>query len=356
MFAVGQSTPHRYPWVDHVATAQAMLREHVANTSQVLDAQQRCIGHRVYWLTKGQDNVVYNSTPGSYTFNCTIPSGNGAVSSSKTYTNNYAIVARVEVDDDLCGNLFRDFGGKDAKAQAATVVANRINAGMKDIRDALNTKFVSFLDTNKTAVNNDASLPSGIAFGSSTYTVTESTLSMQEPDTLTDLDAIAINNDLTDYFYVAGRNHFYNAKVNADFRVANDAERDHIRLIEGNGWRMYHDIKNLDSTLSGSNSFVVDPGSYVFWDFVNKERGNTPNSPIMVDDDTWEYFVTDPVLTFMGRPLRVNVRYQRSCNGGNLTQMSTTSTHRFELTLHGGLYVAPASEDAHTGILKFKSA
>jgi len=352
LFAPGQSTPARYPWVNHQATAAAMLSEHTAQTSPILNAQGQCVGYRVYWLKKGDDTIAYNSTPGSFSFDCTIPSGQGPVSEEKIYTNNFAIVSRIEVDDDLCGNVFRNPGSTLAE-QASAVIAERFQTGLKDIRDALNTKFVNFLDTNKTSVNNDSTLPTGVAFGSSTYTVTESTLSMQEPDTLTDLDAIAINNDLTDYFYVAGRKHFYNAKVDAAFRVQNDAERDHIRLLDGNGWRMYHDIKNLDSTLSGSNSFVVDPGSYVFWDFVNDERSMTP---VEVDDDTYEYFMQDPVLNFQGRPLRVNVRYQRTCNGGNTTQMTTTSTHRWELILHGGLYVAPPSEDTHTGIMKFKSA
>ena len=351
LFAMGQTTPSRYPWVNHLGAAEALLTEHTARTSQIVNDQNQCVGHRVYWLKKGTDTIAYNSTPGSFTFDCTIPSGQGPVSDTKTYTNNFAIVSRVEVDDDLCGNLFRDRGA-DKRAQAATVVAERLKTGLYDIRPALNTKLINFLDTNKSAVNTEATLPSGISFGSSTFTVTESVLSMQEPDTLTDLDAIAINNDMEDYFYVAGRNHFYNARKNADYRVNNDAERDHARLLD-DSWRMYWDIKNLDSTLSGSNSFIVDPGSYVFWDFVDNERSRDPRE---VDDDTFEYFIDDPILMFQGRPLRVNVRYQRTCNGGNLTQMATTSTHRWELILHGGLYTAPASEDNHTGILKFKSA
>lgn len=352
LFAPGQTTPSRYPFVNHVATARAMLNEHTANLSPVFDANQQCVGYRVYWLTKGDDTIAYNSTPGSFTFNCTIPSGQGPVSSTKTYTNNYAIVSRIEIDDNLCGNVFRDPGSTGAE-QGRTIIANRFATALHDLRDALNTKMVNFLDSNKSAVNNDPTLPTGVAFGSSVFTVTESTLSMQEPDTLTDLEAIAINNDMSNYFFVAGRNHFYNAKVDAQFRVANDSERDHIRLLDGNGWRMYHDIKNLDSTLSGSNSFIVDPGSYVFWDFVNQERSMTP---VMVDDDTFEYWMEDPILSLNGRPLRINVRYQKTCNGGNTQQMKTTNTHRWELILHGGLYTAPAAEDNHTGILKFKSA
>lgn len=352
LFPLNQSTPSRYPWINHQASAAAFLREHRANVSEVLDEMQKCIGYRVYWLKKGDDTVVHNGTPAGFSFNCTMPSGIGAQSSEKIYTNNFAIVSRVEVSDDLCGNVFRDPGSTKAEQQM-TVVANRVAAGLKDIRDKLNTKVVNFFDTNKTAVNNDASLPSGITFGSSLFTVDEAVLSMQEPDTWTDLDAIATNNDMTDYFFLGGRNHFYNARVNADFRVSNDTERDHVRLLDGNGTRMYHDIKNIDSSLSGSNSFLVDPGSYVFWDFINKERTQTP---MEVDDDTFEYYIEDPIMRFQGRPLRYAVRYQKVCDGHNSNQWSTKSLHRWEITLLGGLYVAPPSEDNHTGILKLKSA
>ena len=349
LFAESQTTPARYPWVNHLATANAMLSEHKATTSPILNAQQDCVGFRVYWLKKGDTTIAYNSTPGSFTTACTLPSGQGPVSDTQTYTNNFAIVSRVQVNDDLCGNLFRD-GGADHDAQATTVIMERMKTAVWDINNALNTKFINFLDTNKTSVNGDSTLPTGVGFGSSTYTVTESTLSMQEPDTLTDLDAIAINNDLQDYFYVAGRNHFYNAKVNSDYRRANDNERDHMRFDD---WRMYHDIKNLDSTLSGSNSFIVDPGSYVFWDFVNKERGMAPRQ---IQDNTWEYFMNNPILGFNGRPLRLSVTYQKVCDSINTTQMRKTYNHVWEIILHGGLYVAPPSEDTHTGILKFKSA
>lgn len=356
LFAAGLSTPSRYPWVNHMDSARAMLAEHRANTQPIFDSQNRCIGHRVYWLTKGDTTIVHDGTPGDFTGNCTIPSGQGPVSDEKIYTNNFLIASRIEVNDDICGNVFRD-GGASPDDQAGTLIAERFQTALWDLRDKLNTRWINFLDTNKTSVNNDSSLPSGVSFGSSLFTVTESTLSMQEPDTLTDLDAIAINNDLTDYFYVAGRKHFYNAVVNSDFRRANDNERDHIRFDR---WRMYFDIKNLDSTLSGSNSFIVDPGAFVFWDFVNNERLNNGAGVITmaneVEDNTWEYWIEDPFLTINGRPLRINVTYQKTCNGENTTQMRRTYTHRWELKLHGGIYVAPPSEDNHTGILKFKSA
>ena len=349
MFAAQQSTPSRYPWVYHVNTANAMFQEHRANIDPVLNAQNDCIGYRVYWLKKGDTTIAHNGTPGDFSPNCTLPSGQGPVSDEKIYTNNFAIVARIEVDDDLCGNVFRN-GGATPDDQAGGLIAERFRTAMWDLADAMNTKFINFLDTNKTSVNNDSSLPSGCTFGSSLFTVDESILSMQEPDTLTDIDAIAVNNDLTDYFWIGGRYHFYNAVVNSDFRRMNDSERDHMRFDR---WRMYHDIKNLDATLSGKNSFVVDPGSFVVWDFVNRERSQTPRQ---VEDLTWEYFVDHPVLTFQGRPVRVNVTYQKTCNGENTTQMRRTYTHRWELKLHGGLYVAPPAEDNHTGILKFKSS
>jgi len=354
MFSPDQTTPSRYPWVDHIETARSMLREHSANISPITNAQGDCVAYKVYWLKKGADTIVHNSTPAGYTVAADLTSGQGPVSVEKSYTNNFKIVSLVEIDDDICGNVFKNPGSPGAE-QAATLIQNRLMTAMYDIRSKLNTKWVNFLDTNKTSVNNDSSLPAGVSFGSSLYSVTTGTLSMQEPDTLTDLAAIAANNDLQDYFWIGGRYHFYNAVVNSDYRRLNDAERDHIRFDD---WRMYFDIKNLDNTLSGQNSFVVDPGSYVFWDHVNDGRTRQPEQ---VKDLSFEYYIEDPMLLVndngLLRPLRYNVYYQQSVNSaGNTTEHRRTKTHRWEVTLHGGQYVAPPAEDNHTGILKFKSA
>lgn len=346
MFGAGQDTPSRYEYRSKVKTAEAMLMEHNANTMAVTDATGNCIGYRVYWPQVGDQTLDYNGdkTTPSLTVPCTIPSGAGPTTAAKTYTHNMALQKIVELDDDLCGNMFN----------VPTLIAERQAAGMLVIRKALNTKFINFLDSNKTGTNNDASLPSGITFGSSTFTVDNSVLDLQEPDTLTDLDAILLNNEVDEWFYISGRYNFYNAVVNSQYRRFNDTERDHVRFDD---YSMYFDIKSLDSTLSGSNTFAVGRGTYVFWDHVDSALSQVP---LQIEDNTWEFFVEDPILMVNDngrmRPLRYHVAYQKVCNGGNTTSFRRTYTHRWEITLHGGLWVAPAGSSSETGIFKFKKA
>lgn len=346
VFAPGTDTPSRYEYRSKVKTAEAMLMEHNAITRAISDDTGNCIGHRVYWPKVGDTTLDYNgdkSTP-SLSLACTIPSGTGPVTAAKTYSHNLALIKRVELDDNLCGNLF----------QFTELAAERLAAGTLAIRKALNTKFINFLDTNKSAVNNDASLPSGMTFGSSMFSVDNSILDLQNPDTLTDLDAVMLNNEIEDWFYVSGRYNFYNARVNSQYHRLNDTERDHIRFDD---YDMYFDIKSLDSTLSGSNTFAVGRGSYVFWDHVDSALSQIPQE---VDERTFEYFVDDPMLMVNAngvmRPLRYSVRYQYVCDAVNNTRMRQTNIHRWEIILHGGLWVAPAGSSGETGIMKFKKA
>lgn len=350
----GATTPSRYPWVEHTSSVRAAFANMNADPTPIIDqGTQQCIGYQVHWLKRGAATVDYSGAPGSWSPAVDIVSGQGAESANTTYTNNLIVSKTVEVDDNICGNLFRGGNGT-AEQRAMRLITNQLQNAFYSIAKELNTRVINFFDSNKSAVNNDPSLPTGIAFGSSEFTVTESTLSMSEPDTLTELDAIAMNNDMAGYFYLCGRNHFYSARTNSQYRGANDNERDHLRF---NDYEMYFDIKNLDSTLSGSNSFIVDPGAYIFWDHI---AATTQITPTQVKDNSWEYYVEMPNLMInqggILRPVRLNVYYQKDVDNVNTTEVRRTATHKWEVTFAGGEYVAPASEDNHTGILKFKSA
>lgn len=355
LFAPGQSTPSRYPWVEHLGTARGMLENHRAAVGPVVDNLGRCVGYKVYHLEKGSATLDYDGDGSAHGLVCDIVSAEGVASVESTLAFNMLKVKNIEVSDDICGNLFAD-PGRNGTEQAATIIAQRLNHAMNSLRKGLNASFITFLNANKSSVNNDASLPTGITFGTSLFTVTETTLSMNDPDTLTDLEAIAINNDMTDYFFVAGRNHFYNARRNAEYHALNDNERDVIRWGDT---PIYFDIKNLDSTLSGKNSFIVDPGAFIFFNHVDEGLSFIPEM-VSEADNLFEYIVEDPILRFnnggMIEPIRYQLAYQKICNNVNASTLRRTFTHRWEVKLHGGLYAAPPAEDTHTGILKFKSA
>lgn len=356
IFTAEATTPSRYPWVNHLGTANGMLQNHMANIDPIRNSNGDCIGFNVYHLEKGTATLDYDGDGTNNGLACDVLSGEGATAVETTYDFNILKVKNVEVDDNVCGNFFKDPVMGVNNEQVATLIANRLNSAMWAIRSSLNTTCINFFDANKTAVNNDSSLPTGVAFSGGTFTVTESTLPMNDPDTLTDLEAIALNNDMVNYFFMSGRYHFYNARRNSQYHQLNDNERDVIRWGDT---AIFFDIKNLDATLSGKNTFAVDPGAYLFYNHVDENLSQVPflASPA---DNLYEFIIDDPIMVVrengVFRPLRYQVAYQKVCNNVNATTLRRTYTHRWEVKLHAGLHAAPPSEDGHTGILKFKSA
>lgn len=355
LFAAGQSTPSKFWMKDHIGTARGLFSEHRARTSPVTDALGNCQGYKIYTLDANDETLDYDGDGSDDTTACDVTSGVGAASSEKVYSLNALKIKNFYVDDDICGDLFKR-PGQSGTEEAADLIAHNLASAMHAIRASLNAESISLLDTNKSAINNDSSLPTGVAFGSSVLTVTEATLPMNDPDTLTDIEAIAANNDMDNFFMVSGRHHFYNARRNADYHQLNDNERDVIRWMDQS---IYFDIKNLDSTLSGRNSFAVDPGSYVLFDHIDSRISLQPRQASAADN-LWEYFIEDPNLLIringVLRPVRYHVAYQFVCNGVNRSRRVRTYTHKWEVTFNGGFHVAPPATDGHTGILKFKSA
>lgn len=356
LFAEGQTTPSRYERNSQVdtQTAAALLRNHVANTSPITDANGNCVGFEAHFLQGAADTLDYDGDGAELSLDCDIPSGDGIRSDKELYGLNLRKIKNRTLNDDLCGNLFRDGVAQNTRDEVASLVAENLFFGMQAIHKSLNTEFINFLDSNKTSVNNDPSLPSGITFGSSTFTINESILSTLNPDTLTDLETIAANNYMTNWFYIAGRRHFYNAFVNSQYKTLNDDQRSEIRWGQT---PLSFDVKNLDSLLSGSNSFIVDPGSYIFYDHVDPALTEVP---FQVDENKWEFSANDPFLmvnTASGmRPLRYTVHYQKLCSNVNISRMRNQFDHHFRIILNAGLHLAPTAADGATGILKFKSA
>lgn len=339
-----------------VLTARAMLMNHVADTQPITDQNGNCRGFVAYNLEGRADTLDYDGDGADLTLDCDIPSGDGLQVSATTYDFNLRKVKNREVKDELCGNLFRDGASIDMRDEAATLVARNLLQGIHAIHRGLNTDFITFLNTNKTGVNNDSDLPSGIDFSTSTdlFTIDESILSTLNPDTLTEIETIAQNNDMSAWFIIAGRHHYRNAAINSQWNVLNDNQRSEIRWQDN---RLFFDQKKLDATLTGKNSFVVDPGSFLFYDHIDETLSQDPYE---VEADKWEFFIEDPILmvnTPRGlRPLRYTVHYQKVCANVNLARMRSQFLHRFRIILNAGLHAAPPAADGHTGILRFKSA
>lgn len=338
------NTPSKFPYNDPVMSAKALFENNRARIRQEMIGSTdnpKDVVVRIHWLQRGTTGLDIDAST-EPALSCDLTSGIGPTSTRKNYSHNIWKGKRVEVNDDLYDNLY-DF---------TELAADRLTAAMLDIRAGLNTACINFLDNNKTGVNNDSSLPSGVTFGSSVYTVDTSLIDLQSPRGFTDLNAIAQNNDLSDYFYLNGRYNFYNAFVDSEYRRLNDDEREYVRFDRE---ELYFDIRDLDSTLTGKNTFAVERGAYAIWNFTSRDT-----TPVQVKDNTWEYVVEDPMLQVWEngrlRPVRYHVYYQRNCNGANSYVGRRTFTHIWEVVFIGGIKEAPASEDNHTGILKFKQA
>lgn len=344
--AFSGNTPSKYPFYEPAMSAAAILMNNDSFGQEVLTTGGKHKGFEVNWLTAGSSTIAHNGTPAGSSQACTISSHNGATSDAKLYDNNMAIIAEVAIDDDLSGNLF---GYEE-------LVANRFMKAFKDLRGALNTKIINFLDTNKTPINNDSSLPSSIVYNATTdiFEVDTTAIDLQSPRGLTDLDALAMNNDLGSWMYLTGRSNFYNSIVDAQYDRLNDDMR-HVARFFDPAYNIYTDPRSLDATIASQTTFIVGEGTYAFWDYVPEGRTVVPTQ---IEDNKWEYTVNDPVLmvnTPSGlRPLRYNVFYTRECSGVNKTISKRVYTHKFEINLLGGLHEAPASEDTHTGILRIQ--
>jgi hypothetical protein len=343
-------TPSKYPMRDFIGSARAILENNDGTPStKMIMADGECIGTQVHWLTKGATTETYTGTGSSpsLTLNCDLATGEGAIANAQTYENNIVKVYNVNVKDNECGNIW-DF---------QTLSAHQLARAMFDARASLNGSCISFLDASKSAVNNDDDVTDGnvdgVSFAASTFSVSETVLPWNTPDSLTVLDTIVANNAMDTSFWVGGRNSFYNAIVNSEYRRLNDNERDLVRF---DNYNMWFDVKNLDNTLTGKNLFAVGVGSYLFWNTEVYESTQFEQ----IDYDKWVALIPDPILRYKNAagalvPVMYNVVYQKACSSRNSDSLKHQMLHKWEVRLQGGLVKAPASEDNHTGILKFQA-
>jgi hypothetical protein len=341
-------TPATSEFSTPVKTAEVFLQKNTARVNEVL-VNGRCEGYKIMWLKSGVDSIDYSGDGSALSLTCDVADGQELESDDKTYDDNLRIVSTVRVDDDLCAN---DYIFTELSAQA-------LQKGMNDIRKSLTTNLVNFVDANAGA-NLDGAV-SGIDLGNGGWAVNADTITIEvpkgdfrNPDTLAEIDAVVQNNNIYgNYFLLNGRTNFYNSKFNADYKALNDQERS-IAATYGD-FEMYHDLRYLDQTLGGANTFAINPNAYVVWN-----RAYSQLEAIMVDTtkQIWEFYVEDPMLMIMEngvmRPVRYEVAYQKVCTGRD-TNTRHTNKHNWEIKYLGGRAMAPAGVAGDTGIVKFKA-
>lgn len=356
MFADDAPPPYLQPLNITYNTADALLRENRADVSEVL-INGRCEEYKVGWqVFADSDTPAVNGTVASLSEGCDLTPVAVANTDAVVYASNIGIEDFVSEDDNKCGNLFSDTGnsGHASEEDAATLIAGSMMHSMAKIMGGLNSQSITFLHSGATPVNRDLSLPDTITFDATLdeFQVSDALL-FQDPDFLTDVDAIVQNNRMGNYFFVNGRYAWNNAKINSQYHRLNDNERDLVRFDD---YKMYFDIRNLDAALGGINSFAVTPGSYAMWNTSFSSPVPRRLSPGSTGQERWAFSIEHPTAVIFqnGRlqPLRFEVIYQRTC-GGQRAGQQMYDMHTWKIVLMGGFKLSPASANTHTGILHF---
>lgn len=341
-------TPTQYQFRDPAATFGALCERTRANVVPRLIENGVCASVEVHHLIA--DSATIERVDGDWDLSCDLETPRYAESAKKTYDTDALAIETTAVNDGLCGVLFNDAPADlEGRNRAATLVAQQLEFAMRKLRGSLNTQAITFLNTARTNVNSDSSLPDYLSWNATPdFNYSADSELFQTPDFLTDIDAVAANTRIQNFFMLSGRRNFYNAVTNSDFRQLNDNER---FLVRFNQYDMAFDISDLDAELTGANTFVVGEGTYVIWN-----ASSSPTLPFQIDFDKWRFTIQDPVLQIYEngtlRPVLYEVVYQKTCaNRDALT--NHTFNHVFEVKFMGGIEQAPVASGANTGILKF---
>lgn len=357
-----ERTPSEQPLKTNSATFAAMAKNNRARVNPIL-RNGECIAVGVGYQVFAEDDTA--DVDGDYDdvgTTCAVAEGDYPTTAELQYQNNIVIRETVSVDDNLCGNLFNTRGWNGhgvptlVAARESELFAGQIAAALAKIRQTANMRLITYVNAGSSPVNRDGNLPSYITFNATTDTFDLDTQLMQNPRTLTDVDAIVMNNRMGDeYFFLNGRRAWYNVFIDSDFRRLNDNEREFARF---DGYEMYFDIRDIDRSLGGNNSFAISRGAYAMWN--THYSGIAPQDLGFTDaDQKWAFRMMDPdpmmKIWVNGRlePIWYEVVFTQKCGGRRQISQQFYNNFTMEITLHAGFQQSPAAPNGHTGILHF---
>lgn len=358
-FIAGQN-PTQFGRLEPGFVLGALAQNSYANSRIIRDNAGKCVGFEVHWLKdSGITSSISTTAPA---VGCEQTATDGLVSAKKTYEPNLFATSKILLDDDTCGTLFdTPMLGLPESERGAELVTEALTQLMQKNRSAIDEKLVELLNTNRQTTNYDGNLAPYITFDNTNDVFDLDTFArFSTPDTLTDIDAIMQNNDILQYFLLGGRNAFYNAIVNSQFRQENDNERFLRRFgtvrIANDIRRMDGKLNTLDSTSGNTYLFGIADGSYVMGNF--NYFNDVPVQLIRQENPTFVFRIPDPVIQINqeGRlqPLYHDVIHTTKC-GGSDGRGIPTALHEFTVMTKMIWDVAPTDTAGRTGILKFKA-
>jgi hypothetical protein len=341
------------PNLNKAATVGALLENTNARMNPITQGRT-CVGMDVYHIDGAftPDDTVLEDFSSE---DCDLTPDNYPETVETSYDHNWYEQESIAVSDADCDNLFNN-PAAEGSDRVAELIAHQLGLALISLRSKMNASAIAFLAAGATGVNRDLNLPTYITFNGATDEF-EVDLDgfFQRPESLTDLDAVRLNNDMPSYFMISGRKNFYNNVVDSRFLRLNDDQRSLARWdTQMNTGPMFFDINRLDSTLTGANTFMIYPGSYAMWNV-----GLYTPQPRVVDPSTnlFAYSITDPsglMIRENGvlRPVVYNVHYQYVCKGTDVLGRNIFE-HVWQIRFLGGKALAPAATDGHTAILHF---
>lgn len=331
-----------------VVTAEAITTNQTADIREILQ-NDTCVGYEVYWQKGTTDAAAYSGAISGDTLNCTI-TGTELESDAKEYMVDNHIRTNVAVNTDDCAN--------EVTANMRRMKA--LEKAFNNNRVGFNTVAVNFLEAQK-QVNQDTGA-TAINRGNGAWTVNVDTKTielpaadLQDEKALAFVDAVLQNNDISNYFFVHGRSNWYELFHNAAYTRQNDNERSIFATFATRDH--YYDIRYLDATLTGVNTFAVNPASLVF---LNKALYSNRDAMLVSEKDgMWAWSMPDPVWQWRGPngsllPVLHTIIMTRACSGRD-AQGKLVFTENYEVTTKYELDYGPAGRNGETGIMKFVS-
>lgn len=331
-----------------VVSAAAITTEQTANIRELRDRiTDKCIGFKVFWQKGTTDAAAYSGAISGDSLNCTI-TGTQLEADSKTYAADNHVRYNVAVSTDDCGN--------DIEATQRRVAA--IQKAINNIRVGFNTVAINFLDAEKQVNQYDVT---GIDRGNGAWATNADTKTIEVPQTdlldektLAWMEGVCQNNDIDNFFLIHGFANFYEAFHNAAFTRLNDDQRSIFTTFANR--RHYFDIRYLDSTLTGNNTFAVNPDSLVF---LNKIiYPNLEAQMLSEKDGLWGFSIQDPIWRYNLNgtlvPVTYTVNMTRACSNRDANG-SPYFVENYEVRLIYELASGPEGRNGETGVLKFKA-
>jgi len=335
-------------------TAAVVLEKQTARIDPIL-VRDYCRGFEVGFL-ESDSTTIPTAVTSAPAVDCTLPTGDTLSSNQKTYDKNLFLQSTFSVPDADCDNTMK-FVDRASKG---------LMAAMQKLSLGLNNTILARLVAN-------AQTPT---YAGDKGTINGNTIEFAAADFATgdagaDLvgywNEIAIKEYLSSDYYVVNGTNFQALNFNAQFRAANDNQRNQALAF---GWdnKMYWDLHNLDNVVGSPSSFVIDP-NMVFGGFTSSygmemEDIKTTNTFTRVFSMPLQYvsmaqngvngsnirtmqFSNGGVL----EPVMVDVEYQLTCDPASL-DAKRSSIHTWRLTIKGLFDTAVASAGDGTGILQ----